>query len=93
MSPAKQNPASGYNSKSQPLPSDFGGNNAPQRVREVNEILPYFNKLGLTRMHRQLFLLIDGNRTVPELIRLMGHRTDEFDALLADLERAGLVRW
>jgi hypothetical protein len=93
MSPAKQNPASGYNSKSQPLPSDFGGNNAPQRVREVNEILPYFNKLGLTRIHRQLFLLIDGHRTVPELIRLMGHRTDEFDTLLADLERAGLVRW
>jgi hypothetical protein len=30
---------------------------------------------------------------VPELIILIGHRTDEVDTLLDDLERAGLIRW
>lgn len=65
----------------------------PQRTRSVNEILPYFERLGLTRIHRQLFLLIDGQRSVPEMIMLIGHRTDEIDALLNDLERAGLIRW
>jgi hypothetical protein len=65
----------------------------PQRTREVSAILPHFNRLGLTRLHRQLFLLIDGQRSVPELILLIGHRTDEVDTLLNDLERAGLIRW
>ncbi len=65
----------------------------PIRTREVSAILPHFNRLGLTRLHRQLFLLIDGQRSVPELILLIGHRTDEVDTLLDDLERAGLIRW
>jgi hypothetical protein len=71
----------------------LGGRHVPQRTRAVNEILPHFNRLGLTRIHRQLFLLIDGQRSVPELIILIGHRTDEVDTLLDDLERAGLIRW
>ncbi len=93
MSPTKQSPVTGgYGSG--PLSTPYNsGSNAPQRIREVNEILPHFNRLGLTRMHRQLFLLIDGQRTVPEIIRLMGHRTDEVNILLADLERTGLIRW
>ncbi|MBO0778416.1 MAG: DUF4388 domain-containing protein [Ktedonobacteraceae bacterium] len=66
--------------------------NIPYRVREANEVLPFFNGLGLSRAHRQLFLLIDGKRTVQELMRLMGHRLDEVAALLSDLERAGLIR-
>lgn len=65
----------------------------PQRTRAVNEILPYFERLGLTRIHRQLFLLIDGHRSVSEMIILIGHRTDEIDTLLGDLERTGLIRW
>lgn len=96
MSPVNPNQARGYQSgplsgNSGPLPN-VGASNAPQRIRAVNEVLPYFNNLGLTRLHRQLFLLIDGQRTVVEIIRLMGHRTDEVDTLLADLERAGLIR-
>lgn len=65
---------------------------APYRIQQVNEILPYFNRLGLSRAHRQLFLLIDGKRTMPELVRLIRHRPEEVDTLLADLERAGLIR-
>src|SRR5579859_2302249 len=64
----------------------------PVRLREANEILPYFQNLGLTRAHRQLFLLIDGRRTVQELMRITSHRPDEINVLLADLERANLIR-
>jgi len=93
MSPAAPNLSAGHNSGPTPAYSIPGGGNVPLRMREIDNILPYFNRLGLSRMHRQLFLLIDGHRTVPELIRLMGHRTDEIHTLLNDLERAGLVRW
>jgi hypothetical protein len=93
MSLVTPNLSAGYHNGTTPMHSIPGGGNVPQRVREINNMLPRFNQLGLTRMHRQLFLLIDGHRTVPELIRLMGHRTDEVDTLLGDLERAGLVRW
>lgn len=92
MSPANKNSATGYTSGSLPIVG-AGTGNAPQRIRDINEVLPYFDKLGLTRLHRQLFLLIDGQRTIPEILRLMGHRTDEVDSLLNDLERAGLIRW
>ncbi|SRR5579884_596403 len=76
-----------------PMRGTGGTRNVPIRTREVSAILPHFNRLGLTRLHRQLFLLIDGQRSVPELILLIGHRTDEVDTLLDDLERAGLIRW
>jgi len=75
------------------VPPDTGVSKAPQRIREVTEVLPYFDRLGLTRMHRQLFLLIDGRRTVPDFILLMGHRIEEVNTLLSDLIRAGLIRW
>ncbi len=93
MSPVTPNLPAKYNTGSAPTHATADAGNAPQRVREISNIQPYFNKLGLTRMHRQLFLLIDGHRTVPELIRLMGHRTDEINTLLGDLERDGLIRW
>jgi hypothetical protein len=66
----------------------------PRRLRHPNQVLPHFEHLGLSRTHRHLFLLVDGKRTTTELIRLMQHRSgsDEVYALLADLERAGLIQ-
>jgi hypothetical protein len=93
MSPVQRNAGTGFNIGAKPTTGSLGTRNVPQRTRAVNEILPHFNRLGLTRLHRQLFLLIDGQRSVPELIMLIGHRTDEVDTLLGDLERAGLIRW
>ncbi|MFL5690759.1 MAG: DUF4388 domain-containing protein [Ktedonobacteraceae bacterium] len=67
-------------------------NIVPRRTREVAEVLPAFEFLGLTRSHRRIFLLIDGQRTVTELIHLMGGRADEVYAWLADLEGADLIQ-
>jgi hypothetical protein len=64
----------------------------PYRVQQVNEVLPHFSSLGLTRAHRQLFLLIDGQRTTTKLMQLMGTRLDEIEVMLVDLERACLIR-
>jgi hypothetical protein len=65
---------------------------APSRVRDVNEVLPRFGVLGLTRAHRQLFLLIDGRRSVSDLVRLSARGAEEVRKLLDDLEQAGLIQ-
>lgn len=82
----------GYGREREPPLAFSNIHSVPLRLREANEVLPYFQNLGLSRAHRQLFLLIDGRRNVQELMRLTGHRPDEINILLADLERANLVR-
>ncbi|GHO94519.1 hypothetical protein KSF_045670 [Reticulibacter mediterranei] len=64
----------------------------PYRVWPVGEVLPDFQRLGLSRVHRQLFLLIDGRRTVYELMNLIRRHPQEVSAMLTDLEYAGLVK-
>jgi len=54
--------------------------------------LQIIEKLGLTRGHRRLFLLIDGKRSVSDLARLMGCTSDEAYQLLLGLERATVIR-
>ena len=64
----------------------------PSPIRPYNEALVWIERVGLSRAHRRLFLLIDGYRTIPELVRLMGRGEDEINALLRDLEGADLIR-
>ena len=64
----------------------------PYRIREVNEVLPAFASMGLSRLHRHLFLLIDGRRSLSELVQVLGRQPGEVYMLLADLERAGFIR-
>ena len=64
----------------------------PYRVRDADEVLLYFDRLGLSRTHRRLFLLINGQRNTTELVQLMGRRPEEVHKLLSDLERAGLIQ-
>lgn len=65
---------------------------APHRLHQVDDALPDFRRMGLSRTHRQLFLLIDGQRTLQELARLTARSLPEVDASLSDLERAGLIQ-
>ncbi len=64
----------------------------PYPIRPYDEALVWIERMGLSRAHRRLFLLIDGYRILPELVRLMGRREDEVNALLRDLEGADLIR-
>lgn len=64
----------------------------PRRTEQFLHELPDFESLGLSRAHRQLFLLIDGQRPVEHLAKLLGHPRQEILHLLADMERLELLR-
>ena len=64
----------------------------PYRTRHIEEGMHLIERMGLSRTHRRLFLLIDGGRTVKELIRLMAHDPEDVQRLLQDLERAGVIQ-
>lgn len=63
----------------------------PYRSQYMQGTLPDFQRLGLSRLHRQLFLLIDGKRSTQELARLIGRPHQEVLIVLADLEGTGLI--
>ncbi|GCE23681.1 hypothetical protein [Dictyobacter kobayashii] len=63
----------------------------PYRVPTNGNVLAYMEQVGLTREHRRLYMLIDGQRTTHELISLMGKNPEKILELLNDLERTGLV--
>src|SRR5215472_469791 len=65
---------------------------APYRTREPEAALRVIERVGLSRAHRHLFLLVDGHQTMAEFARLMGKSEQELVDLLDDLQRAGLVR-
>lgn len=64
----------------------------PYRTRQIEEGMQLIERMGLSRTHRRLFLLIDGGRTVKELIRLMAHDPENVHRLLQDLQRAGVIQ-
>jgi hypothetical protein len=64
----------------------------PYRTRHIEEGMHFIEQMGLSRTHRRLFLLIDGGRTVKELIRLMAQEPEAVQRLLQDLERAGVIQ-
>ena len=63
----------------------------PFQKRAFDEALHSIDRAQLSRAHRRLYLLIDGQRSASELARLMGRSQIEIDALLQDLERAGVI--
>jgi hypothetical protein len=64
----------------------------PFQNRALEEALQSIEQAHLSRAHRRLYLLIDGHRSSTELARLMGRSQIEIDALLQDLERAGVIQ-
>lgn len=63
----------------------------PAQNRLFESALPMIDQLG-SRLYRQVFLLIDGRRSVAELTRLTGRSPSEVDKMLRDLERIGVIR-
>jgi hypothetical protein len=62
----------------------------PYRLQEVGK--PRFSHMGLSRVHWHLFLLVDGQRSVSQLARLLGRSMQETGTLLFELERAHLIQ-
>jgi hypothetical protein len=64
----------------------------PFRLLQGPEALGYIQRAGLSRLHRHIFFLLDGQRSADDLARLTGHQLIDILRLLADLERIGLIR-
>ena len=65
---------------------------APYPTLQHDAALRLIEQQGLSRVHRQLFYLIDGRRSIVDLVRLTGKRGSELYKLLGDLERAQVIR-
>jgi hypothetical protein len=63
----------------------------PRRAPDVRDLIAVVNTYNLSRNHRTILLLADGEHTLFDLARLSSKQVDEVSALLADLERLGLV--
>lgn len=64
----------------------------PFRMRQIDSALRVIENMGLSRTHRHLLLLIDGQRSIPELVRLIGRSEHEVASLLYDLEQATVIQ-
>lgn len=64
----------------------------PYRTISPEQAIRYMDQRGLTRAHRRLFLLINGQRSTTELIRLMSKQADEVLRLLDDLQYIGVIQ-
>ncbi|GER90125.1 hypothetical protein KDW_42870 [Dictyobacter vulcani] len=63
----------------------------PYRTQTNGNVLAYMEQVGLTREHRRLYMLVDGQRSTHELINLMGKGPDKILELLSNLERTRLI--
>ena len=79
------------NTGSQPIPT-FWQAVFPKQTLPVEHALRLLERAGLSRAHKHVFLLIDGQRTVDELARITRRQASELSQLLDDLERIGVVQ-
>jgi len=64
----------------------------PQRTQLLDHALHRIEQAHLSRAHRQIFLLVGGQRNVAELLRLTGRGQDEVLKLLRDLAYIDVIR-
>jgi len=77
-----------------PLSASTNAGNAysPRRILQDDEALRLLEHSKLSRTHRHLFLLIDGRRSMGELVRVMGRSQEEVQRMLYDLARIGVIQ-
>ena len=78
--------------RTEPIISLMPVSAVPYPVKSLEESLQRVEQLGLSRQHRHLLLLVDGQRTVAEMVRLIGRTQNEVQKLLGDLEQAGIIQ-
>jgi len=65
---------------------------APYRLYQTDAGVHMIEQAHLSRLHRHLFLLLDGQRTLADLTRLIGRRSEDVEQLLLDLESIGVIQ-
>jgi hypothetical protein len=63
----------------------------PRRAPDVRDLMMVVTTYNLSRNHRTVLLLADGEHSILDLARLSSKSVDEITVLLADLESRGLV--
>lgn len=63
----------------------------PRRAPDVRDLMAVVTSYGLSRNHRTILLLADGEHTVLDLVRLSSKTESEVMTLLAELEARGLI--
>lgn len=64
----------------------------PHRSRQLNSALQVVENMQLSRMHRQILLLIDGQRSSADLARLTRRSHEEIYKVLQELERVAAIQ-
>jgi hypothetical protein len=72
--------------------TDTPASAAPYPTQQLDAGLHQIEQHALSRVHKQLFFLVDGRRSIVDLVRLTGKRGSEIYKLLGDLERAHVIR-
>jgi len=65
----------------------------PYLVMPLNIALTIANELNFSRHHRQVLMLINGQRAVADIMRLTGRSSQYISSMLLELERAGALRF
>ncbi len=72
------------------IPSPFSAR--PLRIQHNDTGIQILTRKKFSRLHLHLFLLVDGQRDIVELARLVGKTPEEVQKLLIDLETIGIIR-
>jgi Domain of unknown function (DUF4388) len=72
--------------------TDTPASAAPYPTQQLAAALRLIEQHGLSRAHKQLFCLVDGRRSIVDLVRLTRKRGSEIYKLLGDLERVHIIR-
>lgn len=64
---------------------------APQRTKSIELALQMIENSGLTRSHRRLFLLVDGQRPIAEMARLTARSEIDVQTMLREMARIGVL--
>jgi len=90
FSPPSSHQNSEWSAMTGPLPPATA--HGPYRLYHTEEGVQMIMQANLSRLHRHLFLLLDGQRTQVELARLLGRRFEDVQQLLLDLEWIGVIQ-
>ena len=98
--PLTSSPASFGAPQRRPMPPAIGPSNGqagdflnrrPRRAPDVRDLMTVVTTHNLSRAHRTILLLADGEHTVLDLARLSSKSVDEVSAVLNELETRGLI--
>jgi hypothetical protein len=89
--PPNAQPPFATSSPASSQPGASGLNRRPRRAPDVRDLMNIVTAHNLSRSHRTVLLLADGEHTILDLARLSSKSIDEITVLLSDLESRGLV--